>query len=329
MDWLVLHTQLGEELRLAQKLGYKFEVLEAILYERGQIFHEYVSELYEMRLTYAKSDPRNLICKLLLNSLYGKFGMDPHLMEWTLMATTAVPYLKKVPADIIELGIKALVGTEAIKNQDVSPPNEEKAMAALAKMNNISLDELKSRLNDSTRLKKELENLMKPGKYLQISLPISAAVTAYARCNIYKYKEAILNSGGTLYYSDTDSVFSSMPLSDSLIGPELGKMKLEYTAARAIFLAPKVYAAQFSDGSTKLKIKGSKDNSQVSFAELENLLYKESNLKLNQEKWYRSFAKSTINIRETLYTLKVTENKRALVYTNNKFVYTKPFVLDR
>lgn len=282
-----------------------------------------------MRLSYAKSDPRNLICKLLLNSLYGKFGMDPHLTEWTLMATSAVPYLKSAPVDIIDLGIKALVGTEVIKNKDVSPPNEAKAMATLAKNYNMNLDELKTRLNESTRLKKELEQMMKTGTFLQISLPISAAVTAYARCNIYQYKEAIVNNGGTLYYSDTDSVFSSIPLSDSLVGSELGKMKVEYVAARAIFLAPKVYAVQFNDGSTILKIKGSKDNSQVSFAELESLLYKESTFKLQQEKWYRSFAESTINIRKTLYTLKVTENKRALVYTNGKFVYTKPFVINK
>jgi hypothetical protein len=28
-----------------------------------------------MRLQYPKSDPLNLICKLLMNSLYGRFGM--------------------------------------------------------------------------------------------------------------------------------------------------------------------------------------------------------------------------------------------------------------
>lgn len=71
----------SEEIKMAESMGYRFEVIEAVLYERGQIFKDYVSNLYLMRQSYAKSDPRNLICKLLLNSLYGRFGMDPHLTE--------------------------------------------------------------------------------------------------------------------------------------------------------------------------------------------------------------------------------------------------------
>lgn len=90
-----------------------------------------------------------------------------------------------------------------------------------------------------------------------------------------------------------------------------------------------MYAVQFQDGTCKFKIKGSKNNHGIAFTDLENLLYKESVLRITQEKWYRSFTQSTINIRKTLYTLKVTENKRALIYTNDKFVYTRPFVLER
>ena len=32
--------------------------------------------MYKLRLEYSKSDPMNLIAKLLMNSLYGRFGMD-------------------------------------------------------------------------------------------------------------------------------------------------------------------------------------------------------------------------------------------------------------
>ena len=47
--------------------GYKFKKI--------NIFKEYVETLYNLRLSYPKSDPMNLIAKLLMNSLYGKFGM--------------------------------------------------------------------------------------------------------------------------------------------------------------------------------------------------------------------------------------------------------------
>lgn len=67
----------SEELKFALNLGYTFEVLEGVLFERGRIFFDYVSTLYKLRNTFSKEDPRNLICKLLLNTLYGKFGMNP------------------------------------------------------------------------------------------------------------------------------------------------------------------------------------------------------------------------------------------------------------
>lgn len=158
------------------------------------------------------------------------------------MAAEAIPHLKKVPADIIELGVKTLVGTEVIKNTDVSPPpTQEEAMLIMARKRNITLAELSERLSTSYGLKKELESMQKPGTYLQISLPISAAVTAYARCNIYQYTDSAVKEGGILYYSDTDSIFTSKPLSDAMVSPELGMMKLEYQAERAVFLAPVSY----------------------------------------------------------------------------------------
>lgn len=78
--------------------------------------------------------------------------------------------------------------------------------------------------------------------------------------NIYKFKVHVVKNGGTLFYSDTDSIYSSIPLPDNMISSNLGSMKLEYVADRAVFLAPKVYAVQLVDGTTIIKIKGSKNN---------------------------------------------------------------------
>ena len=64
------------EMDNAIKFGYSFEILWGYTFDRGNIFNEYVSILYEMRKTYSKKDPMNLVAKLLLNSLYGKFGMN-------------------------------------------------------------------------------------------------------------------------------------------------------------------------------------------------------------------------------------------------------------
>jgi hypothetical protein len=48
----------------------------------------------------------------------------------------------------------------------------------------------------------------------------------------------------------------------------------------------------------------------------------------NQEKWFRKLEEAKITILEQVYTLKVNENKRRLVYnTNNKLIKTKPYEL--
>jgi hypothetical protein len=63
------------EMDNAVKFGYTFEILKGYEFNKGYIFKEYVNTMYELRLQYDKSHPMNLIAKLLMNSLYGKFAM--------------------------------------------------------------------------------------------------------------------------------------------------------------------------------------------------------------------------------------------------------------
>src|SRR5450631_3634555 len=57
------------------KFGYQFEILNGYQFDKGDLFSGYVNKMYNLRLQYAKGHAINLIAKLLLNSLYGKFGM--------------------------------------------------------------------------------------------------------------------------------------------------------------------------------------------------------------------------------------------------------------
>lgn len=62
-----------------------------------------------------------------------------------------------------------------------------------------------------------------------------------------------------LYYSDTDSAFIDIELSNvnpDLIGSELGQLKPEYDFKEAVNLAPKVYGGITKDNKTILKVKG-------------------------------------------------------------------------
>jgi hypothetical protein len=65
------------ELRKALELGYTItEVRKSIYYTKTcQPFKEYVDDLYNARLKFQKEkNPMEMVCKLLMNSLYGKYG---------------------------------------------------------------------------------------------------------------------------------------------------------------------------------------------------------------------------------------------------------------
>ena len=177
-----------------------------------------------------KGESRNLICKLLLNSLYGRFGMSPYL--------------------------------EAYKFDDYTLRNEP-AKDILILFEDIGLvSYMFSRNTDVSKSK---------GYYLNISLPIAMAVTAYARMHMYQYKQLL---GDNLLYSDTDSIFSCVPLPEFYVGNKLGQMKLEYIGIRAAFPAPKVYAVELEDGSVIKKVRGAKENilEQLNMSHVEYLI---------------------------------------------------------
>ena len=60
----------------------------------------------------------------------------------------------------------------------------------------------------------------------------------------------------------------------------------------------------------------------------EDLLFAKSELELKQNKLFRDDKKHTLNLSVVIYKLKMTENKRAIIYLENRAVYTKPFILN-
>jgi hypothetical protein len=287
------------------KWGYTFD--------KGDIFSGYINELYKLRLSYPKTDPMNVISKLLLNSLYGRFGMKDDLPITTIINKDEYSAcVKKHGEDnivnIIELGDHQLL-----------------------------------QFND----KNNLEGLSKDSfKGVNVNIAIASAVTAYARIHMSQFKNN--PNLPNLYYTDTDSLYFDSPLNDSFISSTtLGKLKLEGVWDEAVFLSPKVYAlrknnslpnAHFSkDNKDKLliKIKGLNEkaildkNNNITFELFELLLNKDHKRELDQIKWFKSISRANINIMEQLYTLQVTANKRFLVFDNDKLIRTDPFkVID-
>lgn len=238
-----------------------------------------MSEIYELRLKYPKSDPMNLIAKLILNSLYGRFGMDDNFVFSEIMN-------KK--------------DYESFENVN----NSKESILDVIDLQDNYLVQIK---NPKVELNTQLDN---GGEIHNINVAVASAISAYARIQLTQFKN---NPNYILYYTDTDSAYISIMLDDSYISnTELGKLKLENVCDRAIFLAPKVYGLVNELGIEIIKVKGltkeSMDN--ISIDTLEELLIKDTNKEFNQSKWYRSISQGNIPIKDQTYTLKVTGNKK-------------------
>jgi len=66
----------SKEVDNAIKHKYQIEIVKGHEFNTAIIFKEYVETMYELRMQYEKGHPMNYIAKLLMNSLYGKFGMN-------------------------------------------------------------------------------------------------------------------------------------------------------------------------------------------------------------------------------------------------------------
>jgi hypothetical protein len=284
----------SEEMYNAMKFGYKFEVLWGYTFDSDYIFTNFVDELYQIRLDYPKSDPMNYIAKIIMNSLYGRFGMDDNFIFSLIM--------NKEDYD---------------KYEDLDKDNSI--------LDVIEIDD--NYLVQTKNPKVELDTLLDNGSEVHnINIAIAAAITAYARIHTSQFKN---NSEYNLYYTDTDSIYIDTPLGNQYIGKELGLMKLECICNDAVFLAPKVYSL-VTDNGVIMKIKGlsNKALSKISFDDLIELLNQDSKLESKQEKWYKDISNGNIIIKDQIYTLKVTGNKRHLIY-GNKLIYTKPIVITK
>jgi hypothetical protein len=278
------------EMDNAMKFGYKFNILWGYKFDKAYIFKDYVEFLYNFRIDYLKSDPLNYIAKILLNSLYGRFGMDDNFSEINIIHKDYITDFENRFFDLItdklELDDYFLLETKISEN--------------------ILGDE------ESTH---------------NINVAIAAAITAYARIHMSQFKN---NPNFTLYYSDTDSAYFDKPLPDYMLSDKiLGKMKLEYICKNVIFLAPKVYCLETIDGKIIYKAKGLKHEVELTMSDFKTLLNKDAVLQKHQSKWFRNLSEGQINILEQIYTLKVTENKRKLIYRNSKLVSTQSYKIDK
>lgn len=238
----------SEELKALKQLNYQIKVDGGYLFDSSStLFMSFVEDVYNERIQAKKNKNITLanILKLILNSLYGKTGMNP--------ITT---FTKVIPSDkLTSFDMKHTV----ISNIDL--PNNYTLVRGHTKINTDLL-----KMFDKT-----LENKLPitTGNYTQSSVPLAAAISSYARISMFRYKTLSENNW---YYSDTDSIVLEKELSSDWVSPdELGKMKLEHKIIEGYFLGPKFYAIVLENGETIIKASGYPSN-QLSLSLIKDLV---------------------------------------------------------
>jgi hypothetical protein len=285
----------SKEMDNALKYGYKFEILWGYTFKPGNIFKDYVNTLFKLRSDYPTSNPLNYVAKLLMNSLYGRFGMIDQFPDIIIFDNRKAfnVFLEKFSGDIIdiiELGDKIL-------------------------LKYISEDSKRS-----TMLYTNLETH-------NVNIAMASCITGYARIHMSQFKN---NPDFILYYSDTDSAYFNKPLPDHLVNSKiLGKMKLENVLDKAIFLAPKVYYLINKKGNHIYKVKGLNHDIKLTLNDFEQLLNEKSILQKFQTKWRKNLSQGHVSVIDEIYTLKVTNNKRKLIYSDKgKLIGTTPYIIN-
>lgn len=197
------------ELDLVQRAGGRIlHWGKSVWFESRPVFTEMVEDLYPYRdKTLPGYDSAIAeIVKILLNSLYGKFGqktLRQRIIPARLLAT--VNPIEAVPVDEQKQYYRVTEETDA---PYVIPQ-------------------------------------------------VSAAVTSYARRELWEARQKVIELGGENYYSDTDSLVCNVKLPSS---SELGALKDEYPGKciDMLFLGPKCYAIRSDvtiDGTSKFIVK--------------------------------------------------------------------------
>lgn len=308
----------SEELKFAHENGYKIKIISGYTFNRVKdVFTKYIKELYIIKQT--TNDPVvKQTVKSLLNNLLGRFGLDIEKYVTTVLTEEELLELLKV---------KDVKGIKYFEDIGLVIVNHSRDISRhLCTESGLNYGELLFNQNKSS------VTSLKEDNYHDVSVAISSAVTSYARIYMNKIKLDIMNKGGNLFYTDTDSLVTDIELDKSLVGNELGQFKLEHIVEKGYYISNKTYAFTTNKkGKTKVIIKSKGlDNENLNFGVFDSL-YKGESIIANKYYSKRDFGKGSVTIKNispvTLDPFSYT--KRIKIFENGKWVDTKPIYFNR
>ena len=313
----------SEELKYSLKVNSIniLRIIGAVKFQKKKIFCNYVNDIYSKKKN-SNSNTEKQIYKLMLNSLYGRFGLKKNFNFSVIVSENQKNYIKLLYDFNV---ISKLNDNFFLINVNMGHTVSEQDIF------NLSLSK------DCTKILLDFKKLIEKNLTSSLSaIQISSAITAYARINLDKQKRLILKKKGNIYYSDTDAIVTDLKIPEGL---GLGQWRKEYDIKKGYFIAPKVYYLLTSNlnyickfkGIPKKHIKKLCENNQI------ESLFKKA-LNKNCVKYSNTIFKYSINIKrdfknmvlrssEELKSINFILHKRKKIFNKNIWSDTEPLYI--
>lgn len=169
---------------------------------------------------------------------------------------------------------------------------EEITNKELIKNNYVKIRELNNVFIGYKKKEKSISNVL-----------VASSITSKARIKLYKGMMDVINEGGRILYTDTDSIIAAFDKRnyreklDKKIGEVYFDSKKDDTIIKdSVFAMPKTYALKFENNKEIVKIKGF--NSLPSFNEFKIKFYKKEDINTINKTWVKK--DFNIKIEETI-----------------------------
>ena len=304
----------SEELKFALNNGYKVFIKNGYTFNRERdVFKEYVEHFYNIKKT-TKDVIEKATAKSLLNNLLGRFGLNINNPITRIMDENEfieILQTRRIVGDIKYIGNKILVTYDSI----ISP--------SICEKNNVNFMDTYANIIKNTTKNVNNLNKQKTEDVNNVSVAISSAITAYSRIYMNQIKLDILSKGGSIYYTDTDSIVTDIELSNNIVNSNIGMFKKEYFIKEGYFLSSKTYCLVLQDNTKIIKVKGV--NKPLSLEDFKNL-YNGKDVKTTRFESHRNMSEgyTNINISRSINLSSDSYKKREKIYCKGKWIDTKP-----
>ena len=270
-------TWTSHELELALEIGYTVKLNTAFLFLTNNILKRYSSTI-----TTIKNEARETgdtvtraIAKLLRNSLYGKFAASYHDNTSKIVSDDELAFYERNYEINASYNID---NNHWLITYNTKPLNPSRLIEP-------HIQEVKNKLN--------VFEAPKP-----VNIAIRSAITSYGRIILYKLWIDVINQGGTLLYSDTDSVFAAFDEApygktfNGFVWPE--DPKGTDTFNKVLFIAPKIYYLERVSGNVKFAVKGVSNTKGFIYEDLIQIFVNKEKLVFKNQVKFRTLTKGGV-----------------------------------